>query len=409
MLHLFTKPTFDDNIVREEIHTYHPHTKSFNYNDEIEITINQKDTLMAMYDSLLFLEGKLKIQSTSSASATSTPAALPSASTLLTNNYGSFLFDSMTYELNGKEIEKIRDPGIVSTIRAYLCFNEDESKSYQIAGFNWPFGKPCTVNDTSFALYLPLKFYFGVLQDYKKVIAGKHTIKLVRARSDVNCYKEANNGKLEIELTRVELKVKHVYPSDKIRLQLYDQFKNDKPIFLPYRKWELHELPTLSKSTKEVWAVKTSTNLERPRFVIVAFQQNRDKLSSFDSTTFNHLNLINIKAYLNSETYPYEPIKCDFNKNQFIEAYQNYCDFQKLFYGKLYGKPLMDYELFKDRSLFVIDCSKQNESLKQTTIDLKLEFESSTQFPDNTRAYCIIIHDCLIEYKPLTETIRNVI
>lgn len=408
MLQLFNKPIFDEEIVKEEVHTYHPHTKSFNYNDEIEITINQKDTLMAMYDAYIYIEGRANIQNTLQTNEITAAAEPKKLHELLVNNFGSFMFESISYELNGKEIEKVRSPGIVSTIKAYLCLSEDECNSYQISGWNWPNGVPCTTEENTFALLIPLKFYFGLFSDYRKVIGGKHTIKLVRARSDNNCFKSTKE-KVELNLTRVELKVKHIIPNDEIRLQLYDQFKVNRPIFITNRKWEIHELPVLNKSNKEVWAVKTSTNLERPRYIIVAFQTNAYGNPANDSTMFDHLNLTSIRAYLNSEAYPYEPIRCNFTENQFIEPYQHYCDFQKSFYGKASSTPLMNYLHFKNRCLFVIDCTKQNDSIKQTTIDLKLEFESSTEFPNNTRGYCIIIHDSLIEYKPLSETIRNVI
>ena len=47
------------------------------------------------------------------------------------------------------------------------------------------------------------------------------------------------------------------------------------PIIIPFRKWELYELPSLRPSNREIWSTKTLTNLEKPRFVIVAFQVNR--------------------------------------------------------------------------------------------------------------------------------------
>lgn len=415
MLKLFTKPIFDDEISREEIHTYHPHTRAFNYNDEIEITINQKDTLMAMYDAALYLQGKILIEATAAANATGgvAPAVLAAPNELLILNYGSYLFESMTYELNGKEIEKVRDPGIISTIRAFMCLSPNECRTYQTAGWNWPVPTACAIDNNTFNLLIPLKFFFGVFEDYKKVICGKHTLKLVRARSDNNCYRTiTNNETLSITLTAVELKVKHIYPNDDVRLRLYDQIKVDHAIYVPYRKWELHELPTLSKSKKEIWPVKTSTQLEKPRYIIIAFHKNRYNAQDEDCSYFDNINLISLRAYLNSECYPYEPVKCNFSENQYIEPYQNYCKFQKYFQdviSTMAPQPLLDYAAFKSRALFVIDCSKQNESLRQTTVDLKLEFESDKEFPTNTRAYCVIIHDCLIEYKPMTETVRNVI
>lgn len=399
VLEVFRKPKFDESIVREEIHTYHPHTNAFNYNDEIEITVNQKDIFMAMHEAVIYLEGEIDITG-----ATGT--------TTLTNNFGSYLFESITYELNGKEVDKVRDPAVLSTIKAYLCFKKTECVPLSTSGWNWPQGTVVTLhNNKNFSLLLPLHFYFGIFEDYKRVIYGKHTIKLVRSRNDNNCYSisTGSDKKLRISLTKVELKVKHIYPEDEIKYRLLEEINKDKSIFLYYRKWELYELPSLSKSTKEIWSVKTSTHLEKPRYVIVAFQTNRAGNVSLDKQYFDHLNIISLKAFLNSESYPYEAIRCDFEKNQFIDPFQKYCDFQKNFYGQNLSQPILDYGNFKSRCLFVIDCTKQNESIKQTTVDLKLEFESSNTFPADTRAYCLIIHDSIVEYKPISDIVRSII
>ncbi|KYN12370.1 hypothetical protein ALC57_15485, partial [Trachymyrmex cornetzi] len=57
----------------------------------------------------------------------------------------------------------------------------------------------------------------------------------------------------------------------------------------------------------------------------------------------------------------------------------------------------------------VIDCSRQNESVKSATVDIRIEFECMENIPLNTTAYCLIIHDRVIEYNPLTNVIRKII
>lgn len=60
-------------------------------------------------------------------------------------------------------------------------------------------------------------------------------------------------------------------------------------------------------------------------------------------------------------------------------------------------------------TITVIDCSHQNESIKSGTVDVKLEFEFSENVPENTSAYCLIIHDRLVEYKTLSSTVKKLI
>ncbi|KYN28041.1 hypothetical protein ALC57_02547 [Trachymyrmex cornetzi] len=63
----------------------------------------------------------------------------------------------------------------------------------------------------------------------------------------------------------------------------------------------------------------------------------------------------------------------------------------------------------KDGTLFaVIDCSRQNESVKSATVDVRIEFDCKENVPANTTAYCLIIHDRVIEYCPVSNVVRKI-
>lgn len=407
-LQIFNPVQFDESIMREEVHTYHPHTKSFNNSDEIEIVINQQDVFVSMWDALLCIDGKFEknVPPLANVPATSSPSCY------ISGNFAAYLFESISYELHGKEIEKVREPGIVSAIKTYLTCNDIEAKSLSICGWNWPTETnilTLETDDKTFHVRIPLYFLMGIFEDYKKVLMGKHTLKLVRARTDNNALRTSGGATGKFDLHNIELKVKHVYPNDTQKLRLLENIKKEKMLMIPYRKWELHELPALKNTNKDVWSVKTSTNLEKPRYIILAFQTDRHGNPESSKILFDHIDLVRLKVYLNSESYPYEPVKMDFSKNEYIEPYQMYLNFKSSFKNISDHQPLLDYTVFKWRCLYVIDCSKQNESIQQTTVDLKLEFESSKNFPDKTRAYCIIIHDSIMEYNPLSGVVRNLI
>lgn len=402
-LQIFRSVIADESIIREEWHTYHPFTKSFNYSDEVEIVINQQDVFMDISQAELYIE----------ASFAEETAAGKTGVCKLTNNVGAFLFESVSYELNGKEVEKIRDPGLVSTVKNMLCLNEQESASLNIAGWSWPSGvistfvkKAGTENDGDFNLLIPLNYLFGIFSDYKSVIMGRQKIKLVRSRNDENCYVNASGDKkATIIISSIELRVKHIYLNDKIKLKLFDEISRNKPIFIPFRSWEIHELPALRKTKKDIWTVKSMS--ERARYVIVFFHKDRKDNPGKDCTYFDNLNILDVKLFLNSEIYPYESMNLNFTSRQFTELYRMYSDFQKSYLGKIYSEPLLKFTDFASRALFVIDCSKQNEALKSSTTDVKLEFQSSDNFSDDTRAYCIIVHDRVLEYLPLSGNVRN--
>ena len=398
-LQIFKPINNDESIVREEWHTYHPFTKSFNNSDEIEIVINQQDVFYDMSEAELYITGKFEEETAENKVGTCT----------LTNNAGAFLFESMTYELNGKEIEKVRDPGIVSTVKSMLCLTENESRGLDMAGWIWPFTTQKTIDETTkeFSFRLPLSFLFGVFADYKNVLMGRQKLKLVRARHDDNCYTSTGTKKATITLSSVELKVKHVYPSDAVKLRLLDDIAKNKPIFIPFRNWELHELPALRKTSRDIWTVKTMT--ERARYVIAFFMTGRKDNFKKDCTYFDNLNITDVRLYLNAEVYPYENMNLNFENRIYTEAYRMYTEFQKNYYGKQTSEPLLNFEHFASRCLFVVDCSKQNEALKSNAIDVKLEFQSSKNFPDDSRAFCIIVHDRVLEYQALSGQVRDLL
>lgn len=393
-------PTFDESIQRLEQRTYYPFVKSFLNNDIVEITINQGDAWLLMFDAALYIKGKM----TQTAGTGECSFA---------NNGGAFLFDSISYELNGKELETVRNPGIVSAIRTYLCHSPNDEKFLITAGWAGPTNKLKTNFNGTFNLRIPLKYLFGIFNDYQLATCGKQTIRLIRARNDNNALflepsgDGAANFAVEISISDIVLKVKHIQPSDFIRLDLLQSIKADRPIIIPYRKWELHELPNLTHGAKrEIWPVKTSTAVASPRYVIVGFQTNRNENSQKDPSQFDHINISDVRLILNGEYFPFERLRLDFQYNEYVEAYHNYVDFGPSYMNEKH--PLLDFKDFKDNApLFVIDCSRRSESMKSSTVDVKLDIESIVGFPASTRAYCIIIHDCTVEYLPLSEIVRD--
>ncbi|KAJ8977832.1 hypothetical protein NQ317_011916 [Molorchus minor] len=226
-LQLFQDPNFDESIVREEVRTYYPFVKSFGNNDEVEIAIYQQDSILLMSEAAIIIEGTLKKNATGTGTIE------------FTNNAGAFLFDSISYELNGKEVDKVRDPGTVSLLKGYLCYEKEDS-SLSIGGWNYPEGHLVTYDPTKSTFYLriPLWHLLGFFHDYKKIIFGKQILRLIRSRTDNNCFKvskDDTNG--ELTITNIELKVKHVF--------LNDVIKNEFAISNKHRQTDLNAVQTM--------------------------------------------------------------------------------------------------------------------------------------------------------------------
>jgi len=82
---------------------------------------------------------------------------------------------------------------------------------------------------------------------------------------------------------------------------------------------------------------------------------------------------------------------------------------RKDYYGYEYLEPSLTFTTFLRNGPFVIiNYSRQNESIKSGTEDVWLDFECKENVPANTTAYCLIIHDRVIQYNPLTNVMRKI-
>jgi len=131
---------------------------------------------------------------------------------------------------------------------------------------------------------------------------------------------------------------------------------------------------------------------------------------SRDVSIFDNCNLTNAKLYLNSEFYSYDDLNVDFSKNRYAILFDMYERFRKAYYGYDYYETLLTVITFLTNRLFVvIDCSRQNEFIKSATVDVRIEFNCKENVPANTTiVYCLILHDCVVEYCPLFNVVRKI-
>jgi hypothetical protein len=84
-----------------------------------------------------------------------------------------------------------------------------------------------------------------------------------------------------------------------------------------------------------------------------------------------------------------------------------FANFQYSYYGKE-NEPIFNPQEFKSTApLVVIDCSNQHEGLQSGPVEVRIDFETSDNVPANTAAYCLILHDKMFSYNPLTKAVRQ--
>ncbi|XP_018561376.1 uncharacterized protein LOC111691840 [Anoplophora glabripennis] len=318
------------------------------------------------------------------------------------------LFDEIRYELNGIPVDRSRNPGLTTIMKNYVSISQNESLKLENAG--WIISDHFTDAEGNFDVCIPLRICMGFGEDFQKIIVNlRQELVLIRGSTDTNAIVgvAGDDEGLRVQLQSVSWKVPHVSVADAERLKLLKYIDRNVELAVPFRSWELHEYPLLTETRTHTWSIKTSSQLEKPRFIIFGFQVARKNKIDKAMSQFDHCNLTNFKVFLNSDSYPYDNLNVDFSKNCYAILYDMYAQFQHSYYQKDSEPFLTTYTYKYMAPLVVVDCSCQNEVLKSGTVDIRLEFGTNDNIPKETAAYCLIIHDRIVYYNPLTSIVRT--
>lgn len=409
MLDINEKIQFSDQITRIEERTHEAYAgTNFGYGDKIRISIPSQDSYTLPCESYLYIEGTVM-----------TTAGRPTTKTKLTSNAYAHLFSECRYSLNGVEIDHTRNVGYASSMKGLASFSHDDARSLDNAGWDFKYA-PIVHADGSFTAEIPLRTLMGFFEDYNRILVNcKQELYLVRSSTDLNCIiteppaaatATVAAGVLErakITIVKLNWKMPFVQVSDPMRLQLLQHLKSDKPIEMAFRNWEMCELP-LSPDTKTVnWQVRSTSHLERPRYVLLALQTNKNDVATEDAFTFDHCKMRNVQVILNGLSYPLEDLDLDFMKHKTTALFRMFTNFRKSYYGKDPAPLVSKKDFIKNLPMVVIDCSHQNEAVKSGTVDVRVKIEAEENFPANTTAFCLLLHDQIVDYTALTNRVRK--
>ena len=435
------EPVYYDNSIESlQYSDYTPQSQA-NLNHRgtpIKIEVNATDEYLNTSKSYLIIKGQLVRANNNTAYAVNDDVAL-------INNAMMYLFSEISYSINGQIVEKLSTPGQITSMLGYLSQPDDYSTS---AGLKSCWSKDTTdhANSTkfvasvavpaqgiaaglltpaenpdynqgfaarksflmsanprgSFSFVIPFDHMFG-FGDYNKVIYNvKHSLTLTRYSSDNEAIYHANgveDGK--INLTNITWKIPHVKVETIKLMELRDIIDKKQVIPVAFSA-RSSDSTTVSRSRTFTWRTSVINGVEKPRWIIIGFQTDRNATQEQNPAIFNHLNLSNAYVTLNSEKYPIIDIITNFPTNDYSMLYEMFDNFKKDYYGlnSLVGGTQVNYPAFK--SLFpiiVFDVRHQNEKLKSGVIDMQLKCNFNNEVPANTTAYCLIISDRLYQLK----------
>lgn len=384
-----------DDVTGTQFHTYTPYTTSFKNNDEIRIVVQAQDLYVQPSESYLMIEFKPSKPINEKGDAVKfTSAAL-------------HLFSEMRYELNGLEIDHCKEPGITFPLKHMLASKLSDVPD--LHSLIWLSGQD--IKNRTYRMFIPLKFIFGFCDDYNKVLANcRHELILVRSRLDTNFY-ISKDASIQFDIMKVQWKIPHITLSDHAKMGMLRAIERHENIPVAYRTWDLYEMPAVPQSMRNNWTVKTATQVGKPRYVVVAFQTNRNFIANEDPKVFDHCNITNIRLYLNNVRYPYDDLNLRFTEGDYAEVYRLLGRIQSSYYnGTQQLNALVSTGKILDggTTVYPFDCSRSDDGVNGNgMVDVRIEMESSKNIPNNTTAYCLIIHDNMIQYTPATGIISR--
>ncbi|BES95684.1 unnamed protein product [Nesidiocoris tenuis] len=409
MLDVQVAPDFDDSLTKIEFHPHEAYASSrYGNSDEIRIPFSQADTYVLLNKSYLYIEGKL----TKSDRFTLAPNGLAHG------------IEDIKLLLNGEVVDQTHLPGISSTMKGYCSF--PRRNGMESAGWVLPsttqLVNPCVDSTTGqFSACVPLATLLGIAEDYKKIFINVR-MELCIVRSTTNKDMIAprlpevdppaggskTTGDPDVSISKMIWYLPYVTPSDSEKIKLLNTLERDMPITVPFRSWSLAMYPTVPEHREFTWSIKSSSELEKPRFILFMFQTDRQRDFAKNMSLFDHNNLTNLKVYIGSQEFPYSRMNLDFKKKRISLLYRMYSEFQKSFYGKDWVEPMLDYDEFISHApIVVVDCSYQVESVTSNSVDVRLQFETSDNVAPNTSAYCLMLHDTIVTYTPLSGIVRK--
>ena len=433
----------DDSIYEYEYKEYNPiagNTENLN-RGSITIVIESQDIYTHPAESFLIVEGEL-IKNDETRYANDDEVAL-------INNGIMYLFSDVRYHLASHEIEVLQNPGHATTMLGMLKFPDDFSKSQGLnqcwikdtgegngnagvgdgrnEGFklrrDYIINMPEGDNKGKFNFKIPLKYFFGFCEDYRKIIYGMQQKLTLTRTGDNNAILKRNaaaggdaaNGK--VKLTKISWFMPHVIPSDAYRLQLDKIIERKEKIPVGYRMLQCDNIP-VPTGAPFTWRLGVKSSPDIPRFIIVGFQTNKNNTQTSNPAIFDHCKVRNIYVTLNAKRYPDIDYENDFTINKFSRIYGDAATFRKKFYNmdELVSNHNINPVDYKNLyPLFVFDVTKQSEKLKTSVSDIhiKTSFNNNNDGtgnpPAGTIAYAVIISDRLFHFVSDGSKITNIV
>nr|XP_022905903.1 uncharacterized protein LOC111417766 [Onthophagus taurus] len=219
-----------------DIHHADTIAQVFTPDDEIRIAIQQQDLYTLPSQSFIYVQGKL-LKDEGTVDKDSKLSANPIA----------HMFSEVRFECGGNVIDRVRNPGIASTLKNLCSLTRSEYYHASNAGFEYTNVK-VNENTGDFDFCVPLEHFLGFAEDYNKILINlRQELVLVRSNLDKNVI-ESLLPNMIININKIVWEVPHVSVADVERLKLLEYIEQGTELDMEFRSFDLHEYPSLPKS-----------------------------------------------------------------------------------------------------------------------------------------------------------------
>ena len=158
----------------------------------------------------------------------------------------------------------------------------------------------------------------------------------------------------------------------------------------------------VAESTSFTWRLSVKIVPEKPRFIMVGIQTDKDDDQTKNPSTFDHVNLKIAYLALNSDRHPMDDYNLAFPAQQFSIAYGDAALIGVKFFSMdelliQSNITLKDYKTLYPP--FTFDVSKQKEKLKSSVVDIQIKANFTENVPANTRPFSLVISDKLLSFQ----------
>jgi len=181
---------------------------------------------------------------------------------------------------------------------------------------------------------IPFGHIFG-FADYDKVLYNvKQTLKLTRCSDDRLAIHRANrvtNGTVQLSEIRWKIPKVEVEPKSLSEVTSYILDKKSFPIHFSGKYCESLEVHAGSRQLS--WRVSVTSEIEKPRWIFIGFQTDRNMTQEQNFAVFDNVNLETCYVTLNSKQYHMNEVKSNFTIYDYSRLYEMMSSFKREHYG----------------------------------------------------------------------------